>query len=249
MSHLLELAGKTGHICPPGHVRTGGCPMLLRTTSEDVMTSTVVGILKNLTPQKWLGQWLNQSFQTEAFSKAKFDDLSFELWTSLTPPPGLKHREGDSHPDLVISFDDVVIGCEVKYTSPLSGGTSHSGKRNQVIRYIDVFSNHYNAGKLFGRQVYIMTLTLEVPELVNRYRLKELIAKDLVDLGYSRQYADDAANAVTVGASTWQTLAAVLVANLESFAVNSVELAFVLDCVSYIWTKISQAQAITERKL
>lgn len=217
--------------------------MLLRSSSEDVMTATVVGILKNLSPEKWLGYWLNETFQTNAFTTANFDGLAFELWTNLAPPPGLKHREGDSHPDLVISFDDVVIGCEVKYHAPLSSGTSHNRQRNQLIRMIDVFSSHYNSGTLFSRRVYVMTLTLEVPDLVNRYRLKELIAKDLMEQGYSRQYADDTAKSVAVGASTWQSLADCLIAHLDSFSVNPVEEAFVLDCVSYIWTKISQAKA------
>lgn len=216
--------------------------MLLRTTSEDVMTATVVGILKNLTPEKWLGHWLNESFQTEVFGDANFTDLTFDLWTTLSPPAGLKQREGDSHPDLVISFDDKVIACEVKFTSPLSGGTSHSSRRNQILRYIDVFAEHFNAGQLFRRQVFVLTLTLEVPDLVNRYRSKDLIAQDLEGLGYSREYAEGTASAVTVGFSTWRSLAVLLASKLETFSVNPVEECFVLDCIAYIWTKLGQVQ-------
>ena len=217
--------------------------MLIRTTNEDVLTGTVVGILKNLDPQKWLGQWLNESFQTTAFTGSRFEGLDFELWATLAPPKGLKIKEGNSHPDLIIRFDDVVIGCEAKFMAPLSTGTSHCAKRGQLLRYIDVFSNHFSAGQLFRKKVYLMTLTLEVPDQVVRYRSKDLIIKDLFELGYSRRYAEDAANAVTIGASTWESLAGLLVRNLDAFSVNTVEEGFVLDCVSYIWTKIGQAQS------
>jgi hypothetical protein len=219
--------------------------MILRTKSEDVMTATVIGILKNLTPKKWLGHWLNESFQSEAFSDSQFNDLTFKLWTTLAPPAGLKQREGNSHPDLVISFDDKIIACEVKFTSPLSGGTSHSSKRNQLLRYIDVFADHFNAGQLFRKQVFVLTLTLEVPDLIKRYQSRELIARDLEDQGYSREYAEASAKAVNVGASTWRSLAILLTSRLEAFSVNPVEEAFVLDCIAYIWTKIGQAEAGT----
>lgn len=243
MSILLELAGKTGRICPPGHVRTGGCPMLLRTSSEDVMTATTVAILKNLSPEKWLGHWLNECFQVDTFTKARFEGLRFDLWSVLSPPPGFKHREGNSHPDLVITFDDVIIACEVKYSSPVSSGTSHRQDRNQILRYADVFHHHFNGGKLYHQQVYIMTLSLEVPDLILRYRSPELLIQDLIGLGYSRDYAESVANSVRIGASTWRSLATLLSANLGAFGVNSVEEAFVLDLVSYIWTKLAQVQA------
>ncbi|MNX66963.1 hypothetical protein D3C86_980690 [compost metagenome] len=161
----------------------------------------------------------------------------------MAPPAGLKQREGNSHPDLVISFDDKIIACEVKFTSPLSGGTTNSSKRNQLLRYIDVFADHFNAGQLFRKQVFVLTLTLEVPELIKRYQSRELIAKDLEGQGYSREYGEATAEAVSVGASTWRSLAILLASRLEAFSVNPVEEAFVLDCIAYIWTKIGQAEA------
>lgn len=242
MSLLLELAGRQGHICPPGHVRTGGCPMLLRANSEDLMTGTAVAVLKNLTPSKWLGAWLNEAFQTNEFDEARFDNLHFELWPSLTPPPGLKHREGSSKPDLIVTFDDAVIVVEAKYLADLSTGTTHHPHRNQLVRFVDVVYHHYGGSQLFPRRVYLMTLTLTVPALAKRYRDRTLLAQDLTLFGCSQPAAEAIASTVCIGSSTWDALGRVLASKLEAFQENSIEEAFVLDLITYLTLKTTQAR-------
>jgi hypothetical protein len=217
--------------------------MLLRTTSEDVVTATAFGILRNLTPAKWLGYWLNQSFETDAFTGAAFDELRFQLWPSLSPPPGLRYREGASKPDLIIRFDDVVVLVEAKYTASLSSGTTHNGNRNQLIRFLDALYHHYGGSSLFTKRCYLMTLTLEVPDLVKRYRSRENVVQDLMQFDCSRSAAEEMAASVTVGASTWNSLSSILAYRLEAFGDNPVEEAFALDVITYLAVKVAQVQA------
>lgn len=217
--------------------------MLLRANSEDVFTATVFSILKNISPEKWLADWLNDAFHTQEFTGAQFENLVFELWPSLSPPPGLRHREGSSKPDLIIKFDDVVIMVEAKYTSPLSSGTAHHSGRNQVIRFLDVANHHFGGSNLFARRVYLMTLTLDIPELINRYQTKANVVQDLLTFDCNREAAERMADTVAVGASTWRSLSTVLARNLDAFGDNPVEEAFVLDAITYLVLKIGQAAA------
>lgn len=240
MSYLLELAGKAGTVCPQGFTRTGPCPMLVRASSEDVLVANIFAILKNLSPQKWLGQWLDRSFGTSDFERARFEDLQFEFWASLPPPPGLSHREGRSKPDLIIHFDDVTVLCEAKYHSPLSSGTAHHSGRNQLIRFIDVVDQQYGSASLFQRRLFVMTLSIEVPALVTRYRDSELVVADLTAFNCAPAAARAIADRVGVGASTWQMLAETLAAALDDFGENPVEEAFALDALAYLALKLSK---------
>ena len=51
MSIIFELFKTSGKkVCPPNYVRKSNCPLIVRTTSEDLLTANVFGILKNLDP-------------------------------------------------------------------------------------------------------------------------------------------------------------------------------------------------------
>jgi hypothetical protein len=216
--------------------------MLLRTNSEDLMTSSAVSILRNLTPSKWLGTWLNEAFRTNEFDDARYENLQFELWPSLTPPPGLKQREGSSKPDLIVTFDDAVIIIEAKYLADLSSGTAHHPHRNQLVRFVDVAYHHFGGSHLFPRRVYLMTLTLKVPALAKRYRDRTLLAQDLALFGCGQQAAEAIASTVHIGYSTWDALGRVLASKLDDFQENPIEEAFVLDLIVYLNLKTTQAR-------
>ncbi|MBU6428573.1 MAG: hypothetical protein KGR26_06170 [Cyanobacteria bacterium REEB65] len=175
------------------------------------------------------------------------EDLRFDFWPALDPPPGLKHREGKSKADLAFHFANTVVVCEVKFMAQLSESTTHARKRNQLLRYADVFTQHYGRGRLFDRRLFIMTLTLDVPDLVRRYQQKSHICRDLIQNGYSEDYSQATAEAVTFGASTWDSLAAVLASKLDAFSENDTELAFTCDVIGYIATKVQQARGLSEK--
>jgi len=244
MSHLLELSGKTGHVCPKGFTRTGPCPLILRATSEDLVTATVFGILKNLRPEKWLAPWLNEAFETTEFARVTFDDLAFQLWPSLKAPPGLPHREGASKPDLMISFDSTVVLIEAKYRSPLAANTSNGQGRNQFLRFLDCLHHHHGGATLFAKRLYAMTLTTTVPEIVNRYKDPGAVARDLTSFNCSPPSAAAIANAVKVGSSTWDDLAGILAGQLEEF--DDTEQAFALDVIVYLAHKLQALSAVQQ---
>jgi hypothetical protein len=123
---------------PPNYVRKSNCPLIVRTTSEDLLTANVFGILKNLDPTIWLRRFLGEAIKGKDFSRHTFENLSFEFWKKYRPPINRAVREGTSEVDVTLSYKDGVIFIEAKYLAPISQRTTHDSDRNQIIRYLDL---------------------------------------------------------------------------------------------------------------
>ena len=123
MSIIFELFKTSGKkVCPPNYVRKNNCPLIVRTTSEDLLTANVFGILKNLDPTIWLRKFLGEAIKGKDFSRHTFENLSFEFWKRYHPPVNRKYREGFSEVDVTISFKDGIIFIDTRVLFELTVG-------------------------------------------------------------------------------------------------------------------------------
>ena len=73
MSIIFELFKSSGKkVCPPNYVRKSNCPLIVRTTSEDLLTANVFGILKNLDPKIGLKKLMGEAIKGRDFSRHTF---------------------------------------------------------------------------------------------------------------------------------------------------------------------------------
>lgn len=124
---LTELNGKGGCICQPALKGELRCPLIVRPTSEDVVTGELFGVLKVLNPRWWLPDFLNQALGAERFRRQYYRNLRIELWQKQRTYPRhhLKWAEGKTEVDVVITWEnpETTIFIEMKYGSPLSATT------------------------------------------------------------------------------------------------------------------------------
>lgn len=254
MSIIFELYKSSGKkVCPPNYVRKSNCPLIVRGTSEDLLTSNVFGILKNLDPKIWLRRFLGEAIKGKDFSSHSFENLSFEFWKKYRPPANRKYREGISEVDVTISYEGRIIFIEAKYLAPLSLRTTHDRHRDQVIRYLDLAAYHYlNSPTGDGEEFYFILITDldEVPWILTRYRSSRSILRGLTDLGFFGSNKNEIGKLLSnsVGWLSWGRLREILNANREKFKTNA-EKRFVDDLVLYLDYKIREAERIrNERK-
>ncbi len=127
---LTELNGKGGCLCEPARKGELRCPLIVRSTSEDVVTGEMFGTLKVLNPRWWLPDLLNQALGVERFRRQVFRDLRIELWQKQRTYPRhhLKWDEGQTEVDVVLTWENpaTTVFIEMKYGSPLSAKTTHN---------------------------------------------------------------------------------------------------------------------------
>lgn len=127
---LTELNGKGGCLCEPARKGELRCPLIVRPTSEDVVTGELFGTLRHLNPRWWLPDMLNQALGTERFRRQVFRDLRIELWQKQRTYPRhhLKWDEGQTEVDVVITWENpaTTVFIEMKYGSPLSAKTANN---------------------------------------------------------------------------------------------------------------------------
>lgn len=127
---LTELNGKGGCLCEPARKGELRCPLIVRPTSEDVVTGQLFGTLKVLNPRWWLPDFLNQALGTERFRRQVFRDLRIELWQKQRtyPRQHLKWDEGQTEVDVVLTWENpaTTVFIEMKYGSNLSAKTTHN---------------------------------------------------------------------------------------------------------------------------
>lgn len=127
---LTELNGKGGCLCEPARLGELRCPLIVRPTSEDVVTGQMFGTLKALNPRWWLSDLLNKSLGTERFRKQVYRDLRIELWQKQRtyPRQHIPWDEGQTEVDVVITWENpaTTIFIEMKYGSNLSATTTHN---------------------------------------------------------------------------------------------------------------------------
>ncbi len=124
---LTELNGKGGCLCEPARKGELRCPLIVRPTSEDVVTGELFGTLRHLNPRWWLPDMLNRALGVERFRRQVFRDLKIELWQKQRTYPRhhLKWAEGQTEVDVVITWENpaTTVFIEMKYGSPLSAKT------------------------------------------------------------------------------------------------------------------------------
>lgn len=192
---LAELGGKGGCLCEPARAGTLRCPLIVRPTSEDVITGELFGVLKNLNPRWWLADFLNRALGTERFRRQYYRDLRIELWQKQPPPP--KHltpwEEGNTEVDVLISWENpaTTVFIEMKYGSPVSSKTARNNgyqgyPADQLIRNARIGlwkTGWFAEERLFEVQPRDFVLLLVAPEadhpLVARYRNPETLKSSI----------------------------------------------------------------------
>jgi hypothetical protein len=252
MSITIELerdGRKAGNVCHRDYRKGPGCPLIVRQTSEDLMTANVFGILRHVRPSLWLRPFLSQAFGMPRFSTCSLKGLQFFFWTPVRPPAARAFTEGYTEVDLLIKTAQFCVLVEAKYRAPLSTKTAHDPDRDQVIRLLDVAYEMTSADVLFSRQPFMLVLgaARAEPSLVTRYRDPSQVSEALK---HRRRFSDgeriSQQLAKHLGYFSWPGLADVLRSHLHR--ANRAETPFLGDVIRYIKAKM-EALEVTRSAL
>ena len=188
---LTELYGKGGHVCQPARDGEIRCPLIVRPTSEDVITGHLCLVLRSLNPRWWLPDLLNTALGAPRFRRQVFRRLRIEPWQNRKKFPRelLPWREGSTQVDLTITWENppTTVFIETKLGADLArkvaGDTGDSGyPSDQLIRNIRVGlweCGWYRRRPLFDLPPSDFVMILLRPqrghELVKRYRDPEQV--------------------------------------------------------------------------
>jgi hypothetical protein len=144
---LVELNGKAGQLCEPARLGRLHCPLIVRSTSEDVITDHVFRTLKNLNPRWWVPDLLNEALGAPRFRRQVFRRFRVELWQKQRtfPAEWLPWEEGQTEVDAVLTWENppTTVFVEMKYGSPVAPKTTHNNGQagfaaDQLIRNLRV---------------------------------------------------------------------------------------------------------------
>ncbi len=144
---LTELHGKAGRICQPALQGTQRCPLIIRPTSEDVITGHLANGLRALNPRWWLPDLLNCGLGARRFRQQVYRRLKIEPWMNQPryPKELLPWDEGSTQVDLVVAWENppTTMFIEMKYGSDISmktagGDSAHGYPSDQLVRNIRV---------------------------------------------------------------------------------------------------------------
>lgn len=183
---LTELHGKVGCLCQPAKNGTLRCPLIIRPTSEDVITGNLFHALKAIDPRWWLPQMLNRALGVRRFRQQVFRKLRIELWQNKTRYPRtlLPWGEGSTQVDATLQWENppTTVFFEAKYGSDLASKTTRSQGQSsfpsdQLIRNIRVGlfeSGYFEQESLFRTPprdfVQVLLSPRSEHELVRQYR-------------------------------------------------------------------------------
>jgi len=183
---LAELHRKGGCLCQPAREGTLRCPLIVRPTSEDVITGNLFQVLNVLNPRWWLPDFLNQALGVAAFQRQVFRDLRIEPWQNRPSYPRdlLPWDEGSTQVDVTITWENppTTVFIEMKYGSELSAVTSrnqgqHGFPSDQLTRNARVGlleCGYFSLPNLFEKKRRDFLLLVFAPDagqpLVARYR-------------------------------------------------------------------------------
>jgi hypothetical protein len=183
MSIVIELergSRKAGHVCERSYRNGNGCPLIVRETSEDLLTANVFGILRRIRPELWLRPMLTRAFpKVRDWPDKELPEVKF--WQPVSPPSDRVATEGNTEVDVHVRWGKVCLYIEAKYRAELSPGTVADSSRDQLIRLLDVVYEEEISTALFRREalVLVVGMSAEEPELVTRYRSPSEIRKAL----------------------------------------------------------------------
>lgn len=183
---LTELHHKGGCLCQPAREGKLRCPLIVRPTSEDVVTGHLFQVLKVLNPRWWLPDFLNEALGIRAFHRQVFRGLHIEPWVNkpVYPRELLPWDEGSTQVDVHITFENppTSVYVEMKYGSDLSPTTArnygqHGFPADQLSRNVRVGlleCGYFNVRRLFAETKRDFVLLVISPErgqpLVSHYR-------------------------------------------------------------------------------
>jgi hypothetical protein len=138
---LTELYGKGGRVCKEARKGNIRCRLIVRPTSEDVITGHLAQAFRILNPRLFLPDILNQGLKAQRFRRQVFRGYQVEPWRNRPRYPRelLPWDEGSTQVDLTISFENppTTVYIEAKYLADLSPNVAN-GPSNQLIRNIRV---------------------------------------------------------------------------------------------------------------
>jgi len=144
---LTEMLGKGGRVCQPAREGKLKCPLIVRPTSEDVITGQLFGTLRAINPRWWLPDLLNQALGTQRFPTQVYRNFKIDLWQNQPNYPRrlLPWKEGSTQVDVIITWQNppTTVFIEMKYLAELSAQTKgddgrHGYPSDQLIRNIRV---------------------------------------------------------------------------------------------------------------
>jgi hypothetical protein len=190
---LVEIKGKGGRVCEQARTGKIKCPLMIRPTSEDVITSQLFGSLKCINPRWWLPDLINAGLGQERFRRQIFRDLQIDLWVKQKGVPArlVPWNEGQTEVDVVVSWSNprTVLFVEMKYASTFSNNTVCSMNESefptdQLIRNIRIGlwkTGHYLENRLFDLEPSNFIMLLVSPRsdnpLVESYRSNQHIRR------------------------------------------------------------------------
>jgi len=185
LSIETELNGKGGRVCEQARKGEIHCPLMIRSTSEDLLTGNVFGMLKHIRPHLWLNPLLNLALDGDAdsgrFRQVWFKDFEVKFWERQArfPPELLDFKEGRTEPDVIIEWENppTTVWIEAKYLSGFAKGTNDSDDNDQVLRGVRtllVDTGHMKPSRLFDppqrAAVWLALLTYKPEPVVDQYR-------------------------------------------------------------------------------
>ena len=196
---LTEMHGKGGRLCEQAQRGELRCPLLIRSTSEDVITGELVTALRAINPRWWLADFLNTALGAERFPQQVYRRLRIKPWVNHRPYPRelLPWTEGSTQVDVEITWENppTTIFIEAKYRAELAWKTSNSvGQKtfpgDQLIRNIRVGLNHcgyFGENRLFEQVPRDFAVVLLSPQptssLVKRYRSEDRLRRAIPQSG------------------------------------------------------------------
>jgi hypothetical protein len=190
---LTELNRKGGCLCQPAKEGKLRCPLIVRPTSEDVVTGHLFQALKTINPRWWLPDLLNEALGVKHFQRQVFRQLRIDLWQNkpIYPRELLPWDEGSTQVDVVISWENppTTVYIEMKYGSDLSISTArnhgeHGFPGDQLSRNARVGlleCGYFRRSELFATTKRDFLLLVISPEkehsLVARYRNPDKLRK------------------------------------------------------------------------
>lgn len=191
---LTELGGKSGTLCKPASTGELRCPLIVRSTSEDVVTGNLFGTLRFIDPRYWLPDLLNEALGASRFRRQVFRRFQIDVWEKQPEYPRtlLEWDEGRTEIDAVIRWENppTTVFVEMKYGAPLSAKTANNDgtmwPSDQLIRNIRVglyTCGWFDDGRLLTLPprdfVQVVVTPSGESELVEQYRNPERLAKSI----------------------------------------------------------------------
>lgn len=131
-----ELNGKAGCLCQPAKEGKLRCPLIVRPTSEDVITGNLFQALHVLNPMWWLSDLLNQALNHQRFKRQVYRKLQINLWGNRPyfPRELLPWAEGSTQVDATLTWENpgTTVFFEMKYGAELSAKTAD--RRDVALR-------------------------------------------------------------------------------------------------------------------